>query len=244
MVIQLVKTGGAEASRISGTQAEVAGSIHQCGLGREVPVEGLVVGQTQAHGCRQAVKEQHLVLGEGGCRISILVDIARGGGEVILAPIGTKDGGGVVHQSQDSLELCLHRALLLGLHIIVDSIGLGGHVILLAVAEPVNGEIGLQGVAAGELVDTAHVPAQAFVAHLVVGTACDVLAGVGAVGDLVGVVDAGIQRQVLVGSIGELLAHEVGAVTREEGGDCRLGFGVRALDILHIVDAVTIGTVT
>ena len=203
-----------------------------------------MIGQTQANCGGQTLKEQHLVLGKGGCRIGVLVDVARGGVQIIFAPIGTKDSRGVLHQPQDSLELAFHRALLFGLHIVVDGVVLGDDVILLAIAETVNSEIGLQRVAARELVDAAHVPAQALVAHLVVGTARDVLAGLGTVGNLVGIVDAGIQRQVLVGGIGELLAHEVSTVAREEGRNGRLRLGFRALDIFHIVDAVTVGAVS
>ena len=133
--------------------------------------------------------------------------------------------------------------MFLGLHIIVDGIGLGSHVILLAVAETVNGEVGLQRVASRELVDTAHVPAQALVTHLIVGAAGDVSARFGAVGDFVGVVNTGIERQMFIGCIGELLAHEIGAITREERGNRRLSFGLGALDILHIIDAVAVGLV-
>ena len=40
------------------------------------------------------------------------------------------------------------------------------------------------------------------------------------------------------------MTHEVGTISREERGDGWLGLGFRALDILHIVDAVTVGSVT
>ena len=93
MVIQLVKARSAESRRIGGTQAEVARGIHQRGLGREVPVEGFVIGQAKSHGGSESVKEQHFVLCKSGCRVGILVDVARGGSQVVLAPVSTEDGG-------------------------------------------------------------------------------------------------------------------------------------------------------
>ena len=148
-------------------------------------VEGLVVSQAQSERRRQVLQEQHLVLGVGCQGIDVLFDVARRGGQVVLAPVGTDDGGGVGGQPKDAFQFALHRTLLLRLHVVADLVGLRLHIVFLAIAETVDGEVGLQRVAIVELIDAAEVPAQALVAHLVVSTTRDVLSCLRAVCDLV-----------------------------------------------------------
>ena len=171
------------------------------------------------------------------------MDIARGGRQIVLAPVGPEDGGGVGCQSEDGLQLSLHRALLLGLHIVTDSIVLCLHVVLLAIAEAIDGEVGLQTVATGELIDATHVPAQSFVSHFVVSSARDVRTGLWAVCYLIGIVEASIECQVLVGGIGELLPYDVRTVAREEGGDGPLCLRVRAFHVFQIGGLITVCTI-
>ena len=56
-------------------------------------VEGLVMCQTQAEGGREVFQELDLVLGIGCEGIDLLIDVTRGGCEMILSPVGTEDGG-------------------------------------------------------------------------------------------------------------------------------------------------------
>ena len=103
----------------------------------------------------------------------MLVDVARGGHQVVLMPVGTQNGGRMCRQAKDGLQLSFHATLFLRLHVGTNGEALVRKVdiILLAIAEAVDGEVGLEGVPGGEFVDAADVPAQALVAHLVVGAA-------------------------------------------------------------------------
>ena len=185
------------------------------------------------------------MLGIGGKGVHLTADVARRGVQAVAAPVGADDGGRGLRQSEYGLELSLHRALLLRLHVVAYGVGLRLYVVLLAVAEAVDGEAGLQAVAAGHLVDGAQAPAQSLVAHLVVGAADGQSAGGGvrAVGDFVGVVEAGVQGQLRIGAVGELLGEQTGAVAGEERGLRGLRLGVAALDVLKAVVAVAVGAV-
>ncbi len=185
MVVEFVETRGTEAGGIGGTETEIARGIHQSYLGRQMVVEGLVVRQSQTDGGSEVLEEHLLVLGIGSQGIDALVDIARGGLQVILAPVGTEDGGGVACESKDCLQLAVHHPLFLRLDIVADGIVARGDIVLLAIAETIDGEGCLERILSGELIDTSDIPTEAFVAHLVVGTAGDVGTGVGTGGDLV-----------------------------------------------------------
>ena len=208
VVVNLVQARGTEAGRVGGTEAEIARGIHQDGFRSQLIAKGLVARVAQADGGRHGVQQFVLMLGVGRQRIGVLVDVARGGRQIVFAPVGTDDGRTALQQTEHGLQVSLHRALLLGLHVVARGIVLGVYGILLAIAEAVDGEVGLQRVAVGELIDTAQIPAEALVAHLVVGASRDVLTRVGTVGDLVTVVQSGIEGQMLVGSVGELLSHD------------------------------------
>ena len=225
VVVEFVQSGGTEACRVGGTEVEGAGGVHQCGLGGEVSACGLVVGVAYAHRGCHVFQEALLVLSVEGEGVDALVDVAGGGEEVVFPPVAADDGGAVVHQAQDGLEVGFVGMLLLGQDEVAHLVTFGGYVVLLAVAEAVGREGGLQGVLLGELVDAAEVPAGSLVLHLVVGSTRDVGVGIGTVGDLVGVVEACVERQVVVGRIGELLPEEVGAVACEEGRDALLCLG-------------------
>ena len=148
-------------------------------------VKRLMMRQSQSQCRRQVLQQRHLVLGIGSERIHMTVDITAGGIEILLAPVGTEDGGRVRCQSQDGFQLSLHHALLLRLHVVANGIGLRGHIILLAITETVHHEIGLNRVLGRKLIDSAHVPSQSFVSHLVVGTASDIAACFWAIGYLI-----------------------------------------------------------
>ena len=183
------------------------------------------------------------MLGIGRQRIGMLVDVARGRRQIVLAPVGTYDGGTALQQTKHGLQVTLHGTLLLGLHVVADGIVLGLYGILLAIAEPVHGEVSLQRMAIGELIDTAQIPAEALVAHLVVGASRDVLTGVGTVRNLVAVVQSGIECQLAVGSEGELLPNDARAVARKVGGYGLLGLRVRAFLILQRTVLIAVGAV-
>ena len=134
------------------------------------------MGQTQSESGRKVFHQFHLVLGISSDAIHLLVDIARSSLEVVLTPIGTKDGSGVFRESEDGLQITLHHTLFLRLHIVAHGIVFRCHIILLTITEAVDGEIGLQGVLTCKLIDASKVPTEPFVTHLVVSTACDVFA--------------------------------------------------------------------
>ena len=144
MIVELVQPRRTETGRVGSPQAEVAGGIHECYLGREVPVEGLMVGQTQPCGGGEISEQSHLVLAVCRQRVDSAVDIARCGHKPVFAPLCSKDSGGIAHQSQDGLELCVQGALPLALHIVAHSIVLGLDIIEFAISEVVGCEIGLQ----------------------------------------------------------------------------------------------------
>ena len=73
----------------------------------------------------------------------MLVDITTGSCQILLTPIGAKDGGGILGKSKDCLQLSFHHALLLGLHVVANCICLRLHIILLAIAETVYNKISL-----------------------------------------------------------------------------------------------------
>ena len=87
------------------------------------------------------------------------------------------------------LEFAIHHPLFLRLDIVANGNTLGHifHVVFFAIAEAVDGEVALQAIAAGELINTAQRNAEAFITHLVVGTTDDGTIGhcVGAVGDFI-----------------------------------------------------------
>ena len=203
-------------------------------------VERLVVSEPQSKGSREVVEEAHLVLRIGSESIHVLVDIARRGREEILPPVGTEDGCGMGREAEDGLEFTLHQALFLRLHIVADGIGLRLDIVLLAVAEAVDSEVGLQRVAAGELVDAPQAPSETLVAHLVVGAAGNVGTRLGPVGEFVGIVDRGIQRQFPVGRISEFLSYDVGAVASEQRCDGGLSLRIRAFHIFQAAVLVTV----
>ena len=96
MIVKLVQTWGAEAFGICGSDIDRAEAVHQRDLGSKVVVEGLMMRQSQTYGGRdRALPYPHLrfMLGIGGQRIDVLVDVARGGCEIVLSPVGTNDGG-------------------------------------------------------------------------------------------------------------------------------------------------------
>ena len=84
------------------------------------------------------------MLGIGGKGVHMLIDIARGRFQIILAPIGSENGGGVLRESEDSFHLSIHHHLFLRLHIVADGIILRLHVILLTITETVYDEVCLQ----------------------------------------------------------------------------------------------------
>ena len=104
---------------------------------------------------------------------------------MIFAPVSTEDSGGVCRQSEDGFQFSFHHALFLRLHIVADGIVLCLYIIFLSIAETVNGKVCLQRIAAGEFIDTAHIPAQTLVAHFVVGAACDVFSTLRTVRDFI-----------------------------------------------------------
>ena len=168
MVVKFVESWGAETCRVSSAESEVAWCIHQCSLGCQVIFERLMMRQSQSEGSREVFQELHLVLGIGREGIDMLVDITRGCRQIIFSPVSTKDGRRVLHQSENGLHLSVHHPLLFRLHIVAHMIGLCLDVVLLTIAETIDGEGGLQGVLGSELIDTSHIPAEAFVAHFVV----------------------------------------------------------------------------
>ena len=117
------------------------------------------------------------------------------------------------------------------------------HIVLLAIAEAVDGEVGLQRVLGSKLIDASNVPSEALVAHLVVGAALDVFTAVWTVGDFVAIVEARIHGQTLIGGVGELLSDDVGAIACEEGGDGFLSFRVAAFLVFQAVVLIAFGTV-
>ena len=208
--------------------------------------EGLVVVKSQTDGSRSKPSSHanlRLVLGIGRQRIHMLVDVATGGGQVILAPVGSEDGRRVAGQTEDGLRLSLHHALLLRLHVVANGIRLGLHVIFLSVAETIHREVGLQRVLLRKFIDATHIPSQSFIAHLVVGTARDVGVGVRAVGNFIRIVQPRIQRQMLTGSIGEFLPQNVRAIACKQWCYRPLRLGVRALHIFQVVVAIAVGAV-
>ena len=92
------------------------------------------------------LQESHLMLSIGCKGIDVFVDVARGGIQIILAPISPEDSGRVRGQSQDGLQLSVHHALFLRLHIVAYSIILRSDIILLAITETIDGKVGLKGV--------------------------------------------------------------------------------------------------
>ncbi len=86
----------------------------------------------------------HLMLGIGSKGIGMLVDIAGGGRQRILPPVGPDDGGGSTTtvspkggNVEDGFQLTFHGVLFFRLHIVADGIVLGGDIILFAIAEMV-----------------------------------------------------------------------------------------------------------
>ena len=242
MVVEFVETRGAETSGVGGTEVYGAEAVHEGGLGGEVGAEGLVVVVASAEGCCNgagANVKTLFVLGIASENVDALVDVARGGGKEVLTPVGTEDGGRSTTlippkggKVEDSFQTALHSSLLFRLHVVADGIGLCLHFVLLAVAETVYGEVGLEGVLGRKLIDAANIPAQALVTHLVVVPASDVGPSVWTVSNLVRIVETGVEGKVLVGTIGELLADQVGAIASKEGCDALLGLGVGAFFIL------------
>ena len=141
--------------------------------------------QSQSECSSQIIQQFHLVLGIGSERIHMAVDITTGGCEIVFTPIGTEDGGRVSCKAQNGFQLSLHHTLFLRLHVVAYGIGLGGYIILFAVAETIYHEIGLNRVLRSKLIDTAHIPSQSFIAHLVIGTASNIAARFRAISNLV-----------------------------------------------------------
>ena len=220
----------------------------------------VVAGTKSCRGKTTAYCPTLLMLGVGGQIVGFLVDVARGGVQAVLSPVGSDNGGrSTPHISpeggnvEDGFQLALHGALFLRLYVVANLIGFCLHVVLLAVAEAIHGEIGLQRVLLIELVNTAGGEAQGLVAHLIVGAAgggggsgwsigwnggC-----LGAVGNLMVVVEAGVQGKAARGRVGELLADEVRAIARKQRGDGGLRLGVTALHILLSVGLIAVGAV-
>ena len=113
VIVELVETRGTETCRVGGTETELTWGIHQGHLRGEVIIERLVMCQSQTEGGGEVFQELHLVLGIGCEGIDLLIDVTRGGCEMILSPVGTEDGGAVGGESQDGLDLTVHHALLL-----------------------------------------------------------------------------------------------------------------------------------
>ena len=174
MIVEFIKTRGTEACRIGSTETEITRGIHQRGLRCQMVLECLVMRQAQSYGSRKVFEEFLFVLGIGCQTVDMLIDIARGCRQIILAPVGPEDGRSVFQESENGFHLAVHHALFLRLHIVAHGIALRSHIVLLAIAETVNGEIRLKRVLRRKLIDTADVPAETLVAHLVVGTARDV----------------------------------------------------------------------
>ena len=243
MIVKLVQSWRTETCGVGGTETECSGCIHQRGFWCEVVAEILVVGDASTY-CRcEVLQKLLLVLTVEGEGVGTLVNIARCGKEAVLPPVHAEDGGAVFHQSQDALHVSFISMLLLRQHEVSHLVAFGCHFVILAVAETVGSESGLQGVLGSELVDAAHIPAEALVLHLIIGTACHVGVGVGTVGNLIRIVKTSIQSQLVVGRIGEFLSYDAGAVTREEGSDAGLCFSVGAFHILQAIDTVTVCTI-
>ncbi len=96
MVIEFVETWRTETSRVGGPETEIPRGVHQRGLGGQVVVEGLVMGEAQSDSGSEILEEFLFVLGVCCQGMDTLVDIARGGCQIVLAPVGTKDGSGLV----------------------------------------------------------------------------------------------------------------------------------------------------
>ena len=185
MIIEFIETRRTETSRIGGSEAEIAWGIHQRGLRRKMVVERLMMRQSKAQGECEVALQLRLVLGIGCERIHMLIDIARGSVEILLSPVGSEDGGRMFGQRENRLHITLHHQLFLGLHIIAYGIGLGCHIVLLTIAETIDGKVGLQRVLGIKFIDTTQVPAEALIAHLVVVATRDVLTGFRTIGNLI-----------------------------------------------------------
>ena len=174
--------------------------------------------------------------------VDMLLDIPGRCREIVFVPVCSEDRGGILVETEDRLYLSFHRALLLRLHIVTDSIVLGGDVIFLAIAETVDGEVCLYGVPVIELIDTTDIPAETLIAHLIVCTACDVLTGLRTVRDLIGIVQAGVQGKMLTGCVGEFLTEDTGTVSSEVGCYRLLCLRIGALDVFQVVVLIAVST--
>ena len=83
------------------------------------------------------------MLGIGCQRIDVLVNVAARSSEILLTPIGTKDGGRILGKTKDCLQLSFHHALFLRLHVVANLIGLRLHVVLLTITETINDKVSL-----------------------------------------------------------------------------------------------------
>ena len=139
-------------------------------------VECLVMSIAQAKSQHQITSKFCLMLGIGRQRIDIFVYISRGRCKILLAPVGSEDGCRMLRKTENRFHVAFHHTLFLRLHIVTNSIGIRLHIVLLAIAEPVDRKIGLQRVSGIKLINSSYVPTQALITHLIVGAASDVIA--------------------------------------------------------------------
>ena len=182
VIVQLIQSWCTETCGVGGSYIEHAGRVHQRHLWGEVVSEGLVMCIACPDGGCQVVQELVFVLTVEGKGVGSLVDVARSGFEFVASPIGSKDGGRVLCQSEHGLQVCFVGMLLFRQHEVAHLVGRGLHIVFFAVSETVCCEGGLQGVLLREFVDAACVPAEPLVLHFIVGASCDVGACVGTIG--------------------------------------------------------------
>ena len=185
MIVEFVESWCTETCRIGGTETEITRGIHQRSLRREMVVECLVMSIAQAKSQHQITSKFSLMLGIGRQRIDIFVYISRCSCKILLAPVGSEDGCRMLRKTENRFHVAFHHTLFLRLHIVTNSIGIRLHIVLLAIAEPVDRKIGLQRVLGIELIDTTQVPAEALIAHLVIVATRNVLTGFRTIGNLI-----------------------------------------------------------
>ena len=105
--------------------------------------------------------------------------------------------------------MSFHHALFLRLYVITDGISLGLHIILLSIAETIDGKVCLKAIAAGEFIDTTYVPTEPFIAHFVVCSTFNIRVCIRTIRYLIGIVEACIQGEVLIECISELLPYDI-----------------------------------
>ena len=111
--------------------------------------------------------------------------------------------------------MSFHHTLFLRLYVITDGIGLGLHIILLSIAETIDGEVCLKAIATGEFIDTTYVPTESFVSHFVVCSPFNIWVCIRTIRYLVGIVEACIQGEVLIECIGKLLPYDIRTIACE-----------------------------